>query len=66
MHAQAAQDMFVKTFQSTQAFDVSKSFLTWIFRILINTCIDYRRRREVVTEAIDITPLSSSSQISWF
>ena len=56
---EAAQDMFVKAFQAIEAFDISKSFSTWIYRILINTCIDYRRRRAVVTEAIGITPFST-------
>ena len=56
---EAAQDMFVKAFQAIEAFDISKSFSTWIYRILINTCIDYRRRRAVVTAAFGITPFST-------
>jgi RNA polymerase sigma-70 factor (ECF subfamily) len=56
---EAAQDMFVKAFQAIEAFDISKPFSTWIYWILINTCVDYRRRRAVVTEAIGITPFSA-------
>jgi RNA polymerase sigma-70 factor (ECF subfamily) len=55
---EAAQDAFVKVYQALHTFDVSKKFSTWMYRILINTCIDYRRRREVVTETLGITPLS--------
>lgn len=58
---EAAQDMFVKAFQAIGNFDPSKSFATWIYRILINTCIDYRRRREISAEAIGITPFSMLS-----
>ena len=57
MRVQAAQDMFVKAFQAIEAFDISKSFSTWIYRILINTCIDYRRRRAEVTRSYRYYPV---------
>lgn len=59
---EAAQDVFVKVYQAIHAFDLSRSFSTWLYRILINTCIDYRRRRDALSEAVGITPLSAFYQ----
>lgn len=53
---EAAQDSFVKAYQAVGDFDASKTFSTWLYRILINTCIDYRRRRNSVRDAIGIAP----------
>lgn len=53
---EAAQDAFVKVYQALDSFDLSRTFSTWLYRILINTCIDYRRRRSVLSEAVGITP----------
>ena len=59
----AAQDAFIKAYQAINSFDVSRcKFSTWLYRILINTCIDYHRRRDAVTEAIGITPFSGFYQ----
>ena len=59
---EAAQDTFVKVFQSVNGFDLSRKISTWLYRILVNTCIDYRRRQNVATESIGITPLGLFEQ----
>ncbi|MDA8163903.1 MAG: sigma-70 family RNA polymerase sigma factor [Desulfobacteraceae bacterium] len=40
----AAQDAFVKAFRGLKRFEPAASFSTWLYRIAVNTCHDYRRR----------------------
>ena len=40
----AAQDVFLKVYQSLNKFKPQASLHTWLYRIAINTCIDYRRK----------------------
>lgn len=40
----AAQDVFIKVYQNLKKFDPAPSFSSWIYRIAVNTCIDYKRR----------------------
>jgi RNA polymerase sigma-70 factor (ECF subfamily) len=39
------QDVFLQAFQKIRQFKGKSSFYTWLYRIVINTCIDARRRR---------------------
>jgi RNA polymerase sigma-70 factor, ECF subfamily len=39
------QDVFLQAFQKIKQFEGKASFYTWLYRIVINTCIDARRRR---------------------
>lgn len=39
------QDAFLQAFRRIRQFKGKSSFYTWFYRILINTCIDARRRR---------------------
>lgn len=40
----AAQDTFVKAFQGLKNFSPTSSFYTWLYRIAVNTCLDYKRK----------------------
>jgi RNA polymerase sigma-70 factor (ECF subfamily) len=40
----AAQDVFLKSYRGLKDFRPESSVYTWICRIAITTCIDYRRR----------------------
>jgi RNA polymerase sigma-70 factor (ECF subfamily) len=40
----AAQDVFLKAFQALPRFEPGASLSTWLYRIAINTCIDYKRK----------------------
>ena len=50
----AVQETFLKIQRSISSFRGQSSFITWTFRILVNTCYDFRRSRlrkkEVATE----------------
>lgn len=39
----AAQDVFLKAYQNLNKFEPEASLHTWLYRIAVNTCIDYRR-----------------------
>lgn len=40
----AAQDTFVKAYQKLKVFKPDASLYTWIYRIAVNTCLDYKKR----------------------
>jgi RNA polymerase sigma-70 factor, ECF subfamily len=39
-----AQDTFLKLYASIQHFRGDATFQTWIFRLVVNSCFDYKRR----------------------
>jgi RNA polymerase sigma-70 factor (ECF subfamily) len=39
-----AQDTFVKLFASIQSFRGDAAFQTWIYRLVVNSCFDHKRR----------------------
>lgn len=41
----AAQNAFVKAYQKLDTFDQSRRFFSWIYRILLNECLNFRRDR---------------------
>jgi RNA polymerase sigma-70 factor, ECF subfamily len=40
----AAQDVFIKAYQKLNDFRPNASLYTWLYRIGVNTCLDYKRR----------------------
>lgn len=38
------QEVFIKAFRSIKTFRFRSEFYTWLFRIAINTCINFRKR----------------------
>jgi RNA polymerase sigma-70 factor (ECF subfamily) len=41
----ASQDSIIKIYRSIDGFKMKSSFKTWFYRIVTNTCLDYRRKR---------------------
>lgn len=41
-----SQDAFLKTFTKLKNFDGRSGFYTWFYRILVNVCLDYKRRQK--------------------
>ena len=39
----AAQNAFIKAYQKLESFDTSRRFFSWIYRILVNECLNARR-----------------------
>jgi len=43
------QEIFLKAWKNLKKFDSQKSFKIWLFSITRNVCIDYFRRKKIVT-----------------
>jgi RNA polymerase sigma-70 factor (ECF subfamily) len=41
----AAQDTFVRAYRKLQSFDQGHKFFSWLYRILVNECLNVRRSR---------------------
>jgi len=61
----AAQDVFLKAYKGLKVFSPKSSLYTWLYRIAVNTCLDYRRkscreafRKEPLTEDLPSDDLS--------
>jgi RNA polymerase sigma-70 factor (ECF subfamily) len=65
----AAQDTFIKAHQKLNVFKPEASLYTWLYRIAVNTCLDYKKRpffeslfrksdegEEYITEAVSKEP----------
>lgn len=40
----AAQDTFIKAYHNLNNFRPEASFYTWVYRIAVNTCLDYKKK----------------------
>ncbi len=49
-----AQDTFIRAYKGIKSFKGRSSFSTWLYRIAMNTCIDYTRKhsRSVASQAV--------------
>ena len=41
---EAAQDVFLKAYKGMKGFRPDASIYTWLYRIAVNTCLDYKRK----------------------
>jgi RNA polymerase sigma factor (sigma-70 family) len=50
---EAAQDSFIKAFHNLPGFNRQSKFSTWLYRIVFNTAITYKRKSRHQFESID-------------
>src|SRR3990167_10595623 len=49
-----SQEAFLRAFTHLKGFDLRASFYTWFYRILVNLCLDYHRRKGRISwESLD-------------
>jgi RNA polymerase sigma-70 factor, ECF subfamily len=60
----AAQDIFIKVFRSLAQFKPEASLFTWLYRIGVNTCLDYKRKSRPVSDQSDALDLRPSTEPS--
>jgi RNA polymerase sigma-70 factor, ECF subfamily len=49
-----SQDAFVRAFSRIKQFDGRSSFYTWFYRLVVNLCLDYTRRKgKIVWERLE-------------
>jgi RNA polymerase sigma-70 factor (ECF subfamily) len=44
-----SQDAFLRAYSRIKQFDGRSSFYTWFYRLVVNICLDYKRRKGKVT-----------------
>jgi len=63
-----AQDTFVKLLSNIQQFRGDSSFESWLYRMVVNSCLDYHRRRRrflpLMDEALDVFRSSKEGALS--
>jgi RNA polymerase sigma factor (sigma-70 family) len=53
---EAAQDAFVKAYRHLATFNRQAKFSTWLYRIVFNTALGYRRKNRPTHDALDGHP----------
>jgi len=63
-----AQDTFVKLLSNIQQFRGDSSFESWLYRMVVNSCLDYHRKRRrflpLMDEALDVFRSSKEGALS--
>jgi RNA polymerase sigma-70 factor, ECF subfamily len=57
----AVQEAFLKIYRNVETFRGQSSFSTWVYRILINTCIDMKRKRHL-HDVVQASPVEGIAQ----
>lgn len=52
---EAAQDAFIKAYHNLSRFNREAKFSTWLYRIVFNTAVSYRRKHKTVFQSIENT-----------
>lgn len=59
---EAAQDAFIKAFHYLKNFNRQAKFSTWLYRIVFNTAISYKRKHKHAFQSIETTVIAYSDQ----
>ncbi|MDD4439961.1 MAG: sigma-70 family RNA polymerase sigma factor [Tissierellia bacterium] len=51
----ASQEALIKIFKNISSFNMDSTFKVWMYRIVVNTCIDFKRRKNINVVSIDET-----------
>jgi RNA polymerase sigma-70 factor (ECF subfamily) len=57
---EAAQDSFIKAYHHLKSFNRQAKFSTWLYRIVFNTAISYKRKNRILFQTIDNLPIEYS------
>ncbi len=49
----ASQEALIKVYKSIQNFNMQSTFKVWMYRIVVNTCIDFKRKKNINVVSID-------------
>ncbi len=49
----ASQEALIKVFKNIKNFNMQSTFKVWLYRIVVNTCIDFKRKKNVNAFSID-------------
>lgn len=48
-----SQEAFIKVYKSINNFNLKSSFATWLYRIVVNTCLDFLKKNQTKVYHID-------------
>ncbi len=48
-----SQDVFLKVYKKAASFRQEARFTTWLYRITVNTCFNFKRRKKIPIESLD-------------
>ncbi|MBN2287136.1 MAG: sigma-70 family RNA polymerase sigma factor [Tissierellales bacterium] len=48
-----SQEALIKVFRSINQFNMMSSFKTWLYRIVVNTCLDFKRTQKALVISVD-------------
>lgn len=48
-----SQEALIKVFKNINSFNMKSSFKVWLYRIVMNTCFDFKRKKNIITYSID-------------
>ncbi len=58
-----SQEALVKVFKNIDSFNMQSTFKVWLYRIVMNTCLDFKRKKKIVTYSIDKPLENDESEI---
>lgn len=58
-----SQEALIKVFRSIDRFNMKSTFKTWLYRIVVNTCLDFKRKKSLKTYSLDETIKTEESEI---
>jgi len=60
----ASQEALIKVFKNIQNFNMQSTFKVWMYRIVVNTCYDFKRKKSINAVSIDESiDLGGSSEL---
>lgn len=48
-----SQEALIKVFRSINSFNFKATFKVWLYRIVVNTCVDFIRKKKISTYSVD-------------
>lgn len=49
----ASQEALIKVYKNIQNFNMQSTFKVWLYRIVVNTCLDFKRKKSINAVSID-------------
>jgi RNA polymerase sigma-70 factor (ECF subfamily) len=49
-----AQEVFIKIWKFARTFKGQSAFSTWLYRLAVNTCLNYRQKKKIETEPLPL------------
>ena len=58
-----SQEALIKAYSSIDRFNMKSTFKTWLYRIVVNSCLDFKRKRSLATYSLDEPIKTQTSEV---